>query len=495
MKSLENKWVIGALVVLLYVGSRLIFLTKLPVFADEAIYIRWSQVGQSQPEQYLFLSMLDGKPPLHNWLIGPFRQLVQDPLLASRLLSVVAGGVTFLYLFSLIMLLTKSKRLATLAVILSIFSPFFLMNQRMGLAESLLTMFFTAGLYHGLRILGAKERIEVINHTLLFGLSWGLSLWTKTNAIFFILPFALLPFLYKKTTSQSYFPNVFFVVLGGIVGGLLFTSLKHSPLFPSLFSRSQDYTFTIKELFGGEWKYVLFSSLPKVTSWIAWYSVPLLLIVPFFEKRINKIVFLMIISYMAPLVAMGRILSSRYFLPVAPLLILAIIFGLKEMEKKVVSKKISKLILGVSIAWASIFALVHIGYPDKTWYTKPDRRQYLEDWSSGHGIPEVRDFIKERVKDHQVVVATEGFFGTLPDGLMMYFHGTKEITNLELYGIGQPIAHIPSDLFEKAKIKEVYVVVNDHRFLMPLTPQIQKIGEFTRPNNAPSLLLLKINPS
>jgi len=55
--------VIFLLLSFLYFFTRLFGLTKLPVFADEAIYLRWSQVIRAV-ESLRFLPLTDGKQPL-----------------------------------------------------------------------------------------------------------------------------------------------------------------------------------------------------------------------------------------------------------------------------------------------------------------------------------------------------------------------------------------------------------------------------------------------
>ena len=75
---------------LLYLLTRLINLTNLPVFADEAIYIRWAQVMRSEPS-LRFLPLSDGKQPLFMWLIIPALKIFSDPLFAGRMISLGSG--------------------------------------------------------------------------------------------------------------------------------------------------------------------------------------------------------------------------------------------------------------------------------------------------------------------------------------------------------------------------------------------------------------------
>ena len=51
---------------LLFLVSRIWNLTSLPVFGDEAIYVRWSQIIKSV-DSLRFIPQTDGKQPLYMW--------------------------------------------------------------------------------------------------------------------------------------------------------------------------------------------------------------------------------------------------------------------------------------------------------------------------------------------------------------------------------------------------------------------------------------------
>jgi 4-amino-4-deoxy-L-arabinose transferase-like glycosyltransferase len=96
--------VVLALVCLL---MRLPHLTALPIFGDEAIYLRWAQVirgeglgGSEAGAFHPWVSLADPKPPLHFWLISLVYHWTADPLEIARTLSVWAGvlSVALIYL-------------------------------------------------------------------------------------------------------------------------------------------------------------------------------------------------------------------------------------------------------------------------------------------------------------------------------------------------------------------------------------------------------------
>src|SRR3989338_2009720 len=82
--------VVIALIIAGYLATRLTNLTTLPIFTDEAIYIRWGQIGL-RDASHRFLSLEDGKQPLFVWLMYPMLKIFSDPLIAGRMVSVMAG--------------------------------------------------------------------------------------------------------------------------------------------------------------------------------------------------------------------------------------------------------------------------------------------------------------------------------------------------------------------------------------------------------------------
>jgi len=87
-------------------------LGALPVFADETIYIRWSQLIIDDWQRYLFYPMNDGKTPLQMWLMVPFLLIFDNQVWAGRLLSVLVGAISMLALMWSAKLLSKQNKTA-----------------------------------------------------------------------------------------------------------------------------------------------------------------------------------------------------------------------------------------------------------------------------------------------------------------------------------------------------------------------------------------------
>ncbi len=488
---------LGVLLVF-YLVVTLFSLNALPVFSDEAIYIRWAQIAWHEPEKYLFYPMLDGKTPLHVWLIMPLLKLIPDPLLAGRLLSVLIGVCSIIIIGKIMKQLGGKLADVRLAQFFAILLPFWFFHNRMALADALLTFFLILGLYFGFHAYEQKS-IKWIG---LFAVAVGAALWTKVSALFFIPMFVCIPILVevvkkKKFTIQlirAYFSvGLIKLAVGGCIGVLIFLTLKFTPLFPYLFMRSADYTFSIQDLLHGEWKFVLFSATPRLFYWIAWYLSPFVLLLALFSGVRGGVLMMMGLLYAAPLLIFGRVTYSRYFLPMAVPFTLMAVMGYRWLVEHHKKSFAIACVIGAML-WSAVFILPSYFFPLYTPFAREDVIQYVTEWSSGVGIPQVRDFLIQAKKDRPIKVGTEGYFGTLPEGLQIYFDRPVDAQNIVIDGVGQPIRSIPSMLVESAKTQDTYLVVNSHRFLFDDRSQFELLNAYARPYGGPSLLLLRILP-
>ena len=86
------------ILILFFLLSRLINLTLLPVFSDEALYMEWGWREITIPGQ-AFHSLYDAKQPFLMWFFGLGQIIFPDPLFGSRLTSVFTGLLSLLGLW------------------------------------------------------------------------------------------------------------------------------------------------------------------------------------------------------------------------------------------------------------------------------------------------------------------------------------------------------------------------------------------------------------
>ena len=157
---------------------RFINLTSLPVFADEAIYIRWSQIMANEPT-LRFLPLSDGKQPLYMWVLMFLVRRFSDPLFIGRLVSVICGIGTLLGVFATAYYLFKSKLAGLTATLMWALTPFAVFFDRMALTDSMLTM-FGVWTFLGAVVMVKTKRLDAAIGT---GFALGFASLTKSPAL------------------------------------------------------------------------------------------------------------------------------------------------------------------------------------------------------------------------------------------------------------------------------------------------------------------------
>src|SRR3990167_1281214 len=190
-KNFNRKdFLLGLGLVVLFFLSRIIFLDKLPIFSDEGIYIHWARVAWHDAS-WRFISLTDGRQPLQTWGTIPFLKLFpQNLLFGGRMFSVAAGFVSLTGLFSLLFYLFE-KRAAFWGAFLYIFTPFFLFYDRIALADSAVNAGFIWILFFSILVI----RTLRFDLTLLFGITAGMAMLTKSSVRLFIMLSAFAPIL------------------------------------------------------------------------------------------------------------------------------------------------------------------------------------------------------------------------------------------------------------------------------------------------------------
>lgn len=504
-------WLIEFGLVAFYLLTHLWQLTSLPVFADESIYVRWSQLIIDDWHRYLFFPMNDGKTPLLMWLTVPSLLSFKNPLWAARFVAVLVGLFQMLSIGAIMHSLQSKTWSRRLAMILTATLPFWYFHHRVALTDGLMVLGISVAIWAAINLVHAAETAR--DHRQwrwvgILGLSIGLSLWSKLPALLFL---PALPFFALLSRFQTKSERIILLIklgLAAVVGLAVFGSLKIHPSFGQLFNRGSDFLYPLSEVIAGQWQ-VTIRNIPNYVSYfIAYVSLPLMLFLPFglFSRHRQRQQWVMLVSAMAffgPIALMGKVVYPRYFLPVmAPLTVMialsieeivAIWGGLtRKLPIMLGSNLAVAILLSNALAFSGIFMYFAAQNPNQLPLVPADRVQYLTEWSSGHGITETVVLLQQLAQDESIAAATEGYFGTLPDGILMYLHN-QDVTNLYVEGIGQPVQEIPDVFRERAsQYDRQLLVVNSHRMLIELPPD-QLVLEVCRPDNAPCLQVWDIS--
>lgn len=467
----KNKfYLLSALLIVAVFGFRFVNLTVLPVFADEAIYIRWAQVMKAE-STLRFLPLSDGKVPFFMWVIIPFLKFITDPLIAGRIVSVLSGFGTLAGVATLTWLLFKNIKVALIAAFIYAISPFAFFFDRLSLADSMLTMF---GIWTFILMLLALSRNR-LDFAMLAGFSLGGAWLTKSSALFFVLmlPFVwlMLPWDKKfKLNIKSSFIRLFLSCVTLVIGYGFYNILRLGPNFEMIARRNLDYVHPLGHILTSpldplnpfllqswEW-YLMFFSIYLIAIFLLGYFVN-------YKKHLKEILVLSVWLFL-PIVVQSeyaKVLTARYILFTLPYFV--ILASSAFLTTNVNLRKILLVLIVLFAGKSLVFNYFLITNPGAANLPVSERSGYLEEWTAGQGIKETADYLlTEYYKNpnEKIVIGTEGYFGTLPDGLQMYLNKHPQIT---VIGVGLNFSETPKSLIESYEYgNKTYLLINSDRY-------------------------------
>ncbi|MBI5356973.1 glycosyltransferase family 39 protein [Candidatus Collierbacteria bacterium] len=465
-------------IIILFFSSRLINLTLIPIFTDEAIYIRWGQIALQDPV-HRFISLEDGKQPMFVWLMLPALKWISDPLMAGRLVSVFSGALT---LAGLVLLSWKlfGEKIGWFTGFIYIISPFFLLYDRLALYDSLTTALMVWALFLTILLVDLL-RLDI---ALLLGMTIGAGFLTKSSAQFalILLPSTFLLFDWKTKERRK---RLLKLAGLGIVVTLLSKGieliLRLAPLSHMIGLKDHTFIVTNQEFIAHPFER-LFGNLGGLWSWIqsyATYPLMVLFIVGMIyglKKHRVKTLFLSL-WFLVPFLALasfGKVLYPRYLLfMLAPLIPISVL-GIKYLF--ILIRNYSYLFVFILFIYPAYFSYKIIYDPISAPLPLVDRFQLLDDWPSGYGIREVIDYINQRSKTEKIFVGTEGTFGLTPAALDIYLKDNK---NVEVKGYW-PVDTSIQELTEIALTgKPTFLLLKDTQVPKPEWP-VDIVGKWRK---------------
>jgi len=460
-------------IVCLYLISRFQNLLAIPVFGDEAIYLRWSQIIKNE-ETMRFVPVGDGKQPFFMWLTVPFFKIFSDPLLAGRAVSVMSGLGIIFGLYFIFFFISRHRWQSLLPVIIYLFLPFSFFFDRLSLPDNLLSFFGVFSLLFAL-LLSKYPRFDL---SMVLGLTLGLAWLTKSPAIYFLALSWFTFFLYSpKNFKYWYLP-----LISSLIAFTIYNILRLGPQFHMIGLRNLDYVWPIGEIL----KHPLDPLKPHLIDLFHIYrqfiGAILVLLLVFLRYRLplatNKLILVLVAWWLGPVIlncAVAKSFTARYILYTLPslILLLSLIFFK-------ISAKLKYLILALLLI-PNLIYIINLSLTPFTASLPSTESGYLSDWTSGWGIKPASDYLKLRAKSANVIVGTEGGFGTLPDGLQIY---TDHIFHLTVIGVGLKFEQLPSSLVNARQYgDEVYLLINKSRnILTPLElAKLDLVASYPKP--------------
>ena len=494
-------FIIGVAIVFLFFATRFYNITNLPIFTDEAIYLRWAQIAKNDAN-WRFISLTDGKQPLFIWLIMIVMRFVHDPLLAGRFVSVVAGFCTMIGLFFLGREIFKSNRIGILSSVLYLLFPMALVYDRMALYDSLVGTFAVWSLYLTV-LLARRVRLDI---ALILGMIMGGGVLTKTSGFFnmYLLPLSLLLFDFSgKTKYKRLVKWVELALVACVLLYLFYSILRLSPFFNIIDEKNALFVYPLREWFMHPLQFLVGNLLGQGNWLYIYMTMPLLLLVPLafvINKEFLKEKIFLILWFFLPFFALAlfaKTLFPRFIFFMTLPLLLVISFSFYHLGKRI--KKITVLILfSVTLVFLALYADYGI-LTDFSHATIPcaDKDQYSNNWPSGGGVKESVAFFKEQAERGKIYIGTQGTFGLLPYGLELYLVDNPSIV---LKGFWPTDDVPPKEIIDASKKMPTYVIFYQPCNLCrsagvaPNSWKVELVSSYAKPNGKSSYSIYRLRP-
>lgn len=455
----RHKFEIFILVVLtlIYFASRFYSILSLPIFTDEAIYIRWAQIAK-QDASWRFISLTDGKQPMFIWLMMISLRIISDPLLAGRVVSVGAGFMTMIGMYFLGKEIFKSNKIGLISGALYVVFPMSLVYDRMALYDSLVGTFAVWSLFL-IILLVRKIRLDI---ALILGMVTGGAVLTKTSGFFniYLLPISLILFNWKeKQVKERLIKWAGLVIVTVVIAYGFYSILRLSPFFHIISEKNAIFVYPLKEwldnpfnFFIGNWK----AFWDWTNRYLTWLLLALAISSFALGKSFIKEKIVLFLWFIVPIVALGlfgRTLFPRFIFFMLLFLLPLIAFSLNNIYARI--KKLYLSIAFIFLAFVLPFKTDFLILTDfaRAYIPESDIRQYSSDWPAGGGVKASIEFFEKEAKKGKIHIATQGTFGLMPYALEIYLINNPNIKIEGYWPVGDTI---PTKVIEESKKVPIY---------------------------------------
>ncbi len=462
-------------IISLFFVTRLLLLTKLPIFTDEAIYIRWAQIALQDPN-WRFISLSDGKQPLFIWLAVLLLKFIQDPLLAGRLVSVISGFGSLIAIWFVAYELFKKKKIAFFASLIYVCYPFATVADRMALYDSLAGFLTLIALYFSI-LLVRKVRLDLA-YTV--GFTIGMGVLNKSTNFFglYLLPITIILFDFgKKNVWQRLMRWALLAVVAAIIAEGMYAILRLSPLFHMVALKNALFIYPFSEWKNHPFDFFI-GNLMGMTHWLFEYlgiALLFLVIVSFLDLKKNREKVLLFLYFLLPYLALAlfaRILFPRFIffmtlslLPLAAYgLSLTIDFCHKKLQRKALESSIGGFVLTIFMAYPLFVSFQFAVDPINSRIAKPDNAQYVNHWTAGWGVSESVQYLGAQAAKSKIYIATEGTFGLMPFAEEIYLIKNPNVT---IKGYWPLSGNIPEEVIVASRRMPTYFIFYQPNNIVP----------------------------
>jgi len=478
---------------LFYFLIRLINLTKLPIFNDEAIYLDWGFRETHNPG-FLYYSLYDAKQPFLMWIFGISENIFSDPLLAGRVVSVLTGFITFLGLYKLSREIF-SKEIGFLSVFIYSIVPIFSFFDRQALMESAIG---AIGIWVCFFLIKNLKQ-ENTKNAIFLGVTLGIGFFIKSTTLIFIASFIFLSFVnYLKTKKKiKVFENfsITFISFLAIISLLLI-----NPSFWATFSSNSRYSLTFYEILSLP-IYQWLNNFSTDLETLFLYLTPLVFILSllgvtkiFKDKNYYKNIFLVFFIFSILLdTILIRVPLDRYLVSFLPFLCITFSYFIFEYLKKYKTQVLILTVISVLIPfYLTIYQLINPAsyILSMSKFSPQNDLIYVRGFTSGYGINQTVDFLKQKFQKSKIIIGVAENTGNPESAMQVYFN--KDPNAMAVYFDSRLLSNDLNNYDCLSFDKDTYFVSRDNQ-LAGLDKFLQKIKIIKNPYGGDTIGVYKVD--
>lgn len=486
LQELIKKHKFFLLLIFVYFSLRLVNLTLLPIFNDEAIYLDWGW-RETHISGFLYYSLYDAKQPLLMWIFGIMQNFFNDPLFAGRLVSVFTGFLTMsgIYYFSQ---KNINQKTAILALILYIFIPIFSFYDRQALMESSIA---ACGVWSLVFLSNFIQEKKILSAVFL-GIVLGIGFFTKSSSLIFLVTSVLILLIYFINENKKQ------IFLQGLVAALISFSciaflLIINPQFWQTLSKNYVFTLSPSELLG-------FPILKWILNFWGDLQISFLYLTPFIflaavfgfvkviKDRYSKlfVVLFYVLFSLIINILLSRIVSDRYLVSFLPFACVLAAYGANSIfiKNKILGGTVFTILL-IPIFFVTLVQITNppIYLQETIALTQYNLSAYLNGVTSGYGINETVNYIKTQQKDKPFIVAYAENTGNPESAMVVYFNYMK-LANVKSAYLDRRLFGNALDGYNCLSSKDTLYFVSREQQLGGMDNFLQKLTTIKNPYGA-----------
>jgi len=415
---------------LFYFIFRLINLTKLPIFNDEAIYLDWGY-RETHRAGFLYYSLYDAKQPFLMWIFGVAESIFSDPLFAGRVVSVCAGFLTLVGIYKL----SKdffSKQTGLLAGFLYTVIPLFSFYDRQALMESSIA---TVGIWACYFMLKTLLNPSSKKFPIFWGVVLGVGFFIKSSSLLFLASGFLIVITDAVSSKKIRLLNCLVIAILSFLAVIFF--LLINPQFWQTLPSNSRYSLTLGDLLAFPLSYWGNNVMVNIQISLV-YLTPLLFLVSvlgiaYILRKKQKTQILYLAFFMLPLLGttlLARIPSDRYLVSFLPFAVIPAAYLLWQSVKKqrVLGILLSLVVFSIPFSLTLLQLINPPLYLIKTFpYAPSVNPTYLQGVTAGYGINETVDYLKSLAQNKAIIVGIAENTGNPESALITYFNQSENI--------------------------------------------------------------------